>query len=415
MNNNILSGDRERPDRASFGQAEVDSGARSGFERIRAARLGEQTPGEQAGGGHDQNGKTNDKSRQKAHGTSSNMSLGAIIEQRSESMGGKIAGLFRSRTYTVTIPADKAGTRLDRALADALAAAPANLSRTRVQALIDEGHVRNEGGMPVRATAKVRAGEEYRVTIPVARPATPEPQALPLHILHEDKEMIVLEKPSGLVVHPAPGNPDRTLVNALLAHCRGKLSGIGGVARPGIVHRLDKDTSGLMVVAKTDRAHRALSEQLASRAMTRIYRALVWGVPAKHEGTIEAAIGRNPQNRKKMAVVKRGGKVAITHYRVLRTWDGAVSLVECRLATGRTHQIRVHMAHLGHPVVGDGLYGGAATARRLKGLPAAFARRIGSVDTQALHAYSVGFNHPRDGRKMTFESYKLCKFKDLIL
>ena len=320
-----------------------------------------------------------------------------------------------ARTYAVTIPADKAGMRLDRALTDQLAAdptdAPADLSRTRVQALIAEGHVRNEAGKPVRATAKVAAGDVFHVIVPLARPAMPEAQALPLRILHEDDDVIVLEKPAGLVVHPAPGNPDRTLVNALLAHCRGRLSGIGGVARPGIVHRLDKDTSGLMVVAKTDRAHHSLSRQLASRAMTRVYRALVWGVPAPREGIVEGAIGRNPRNRKKMAVVKRGGKLALTRYRVMETFAGVISLVECRLATGRTHQIRVHMAHIGHPVVGDWLYGGAVTAGRLKPLPAAFGRRIAKINTQALHACIIQFEHPADGRPMRFESEKLCNFK----
>ncbi len=324
----------------------------------------------------------------------------------------------RSRTYTVAIPADKAGMRLDRALADQLAAAaaeaPAHLSRTRVQALIAAGHVRNESGGPVRATAKVRAGDVFRVAVPAARPATPEAQALPLRILHEDDDVIVLEKPAGLVVHPAPGNPDRTLVNALLAHCRGRLSGIGGVARPGIVHRLDKDTSGLMVVAKTDRAHQSLSRQLATRAMARVYRALVWGVPAKREGTIEGSIGRDRRNRKKMAVVKRGGKSALTRYRLVETFAGAVSLVECRLATGRTHQIRAHMAHIGHPVVGDRLYGGQATAGRLKSLPPAFARRIARISTQALHAYIIAFEHPTDQRTMRFSSEKLCNFNKII-
>ena len=323
-----------------------------------------------------------------------------------------------SRTYTVTIPAEKAGMRLDRALADQLAAdavgALAGLSRTRVQALIAEGHVDSAIGDSVRATTKVRAGDVFRVAIPVARPATPEAQALPLRILYEDDDVIVLEKPAGLVVHPAPGNLDRTLVNALLAHCQGRLSGVGGVARPGIVHRLDKDTSGLMVVAKTDHAHQSLSRQLATRAMTRIYRALVWGVPAKREGAIEGAIGRNPRNRKKMAVVKRGGKLALTRYRLIETFAGAISLVECRLATGRTHQIRVHMAHIGHPVVGDGLYGGAVTARRLQSVPSGFGRKIAKINTQALHAYIIEFEHPVDGRIMRFSSEKLCNFNKLI-
>ncbi|MEK7246375.1 MAG: RluA family pseudouridine synthase, partial [Pseudomonadota bacterium] len=302
----------------------------------------------------------------------------------------------RARTYTVTIPVDKAGLRLDRALADQLS----DISRTRVRALIEDGHVRTQAGGHVRAKALVRAGESYVVIVPAARPAAPEAQAMDLHILHEDDDLIVLEKPAGLVVHPAPGNPDRTLVNALLAHCGDRLSGIGGVARPGIVHRLDKDTSGLMVVAKTDRAHHALSAQLEARTLTRVYRALVWGVPAKRQGTIEGNIGRNPADRKKMAIVKRGGKPALTRYKVVKVLAGAISLVECRLATGRTHQIRVHMAGLGHPIVGDPTYGGTATARRLAALPRALAVKIEALRGQALHACSLAFAHPADGHEV---------------
>jgi 23S rRNA pseudouridine1911/1915/1917 synthase len=316
----------------------------------------------------------------------------------------------RSRTYTVTILPGKAGRRLDRALADQLP----GISRTRIQALIDEGRVRSEAGGRVSAKTPVRAGESFEVVVPAARPPEPAAQAMRLHILHEDDDLIVLEKPAGLVVHPAPGNPDRTLVNALIAHCGGRLSGIGGVARPGIVHRLDKDTSGLMVVAKTDRAHHALADQLAARTLTRVYRALVWGVPAKREGTIEGNIGRSPADRKKMAIVKKGGKPSLTRYKVIKAIAGAIGLVECRLATGRTHQIRVHMAALGHPVVGDPVYGGMATGRRLAGLPRALAARIGALRGQALHACSLAFAHPADGRALSFSSNKLCKFKGII-
>ena len=314
-----------------------------------------------------------------------------------------------SRTYTVTIPAGKSGIRLDRALADQLS----DISRTRIQALIEGGYVRTRAGDGVRAKAPVHAGESYVVVIPAARAPEPKAQAMPLHILHEDDDLIVLEKPAGLVVHPAPGNPDRTLVNALLAHCGEKLSGIGGVARPGIVHRLDKDTSGLMVVAKTDHAHHALSMQLAARTLTRVYRALVWGVPSKRAGSIEGNIGRNPSDRKKMAIVKRGGKPALTHYKVIKVLAGTISLIECRLATGRTHQIRVHMASVGHPIVGDSTYGGAATARRLAALPRALAAKIETLRGQALHACSLAFIHPADGDAMRFSSSKLCKFKDI--
>jgi 23S rRNA pseudouridine1911/1915/1917 synthase len=288
------------------------------------------------------------------------------------------------------------------------------MSRTRIQALIAEGHVRAEAGGRIGAKVPVRAGATYIVEVPTARPPKPEAQAIPLRILHEDDDLIVLEKPAGLVVHPAPGNPDRTLVNALIAHCGDRLSGVGGVARPGIVHRLDKDTSGLIVVAKSDRAHHALAAQLAARTLTRVYRALVWGVPAKRADTIEGAIGRHPGNRKKMALVKKGGKPALTRYAVLRSIAGAVSLVECRLATGRTHQIRVHMAALGHPIVGDPLYGGLANARRLAGLPPRLAARLAALRGQALHAREIAFANPADGRSMAFRSDRLCTFGRLI-
>ena len=316
----------------------------------------------------------------------------------------------RSRTYTVTIPPGKAGRRLDRALADQLS----GISRTRVQALISEGRVRTATGRDVSAKTPVRAGESYVVVVPAARPPKPAAQAMRLHILHEDDDLIVLEKPAGLVVHPAPGNPDRTLVNALIAHCGGRLSGIGGVARPGIVHRLDKDTSGLMVVAKTDRAHHALTEQLQARTLTRVYRALVWGVPVRREGTVEGNIGRSPADRKKMAIVKKGGKPSLTRYKVVKTIADLIAVVECRLATGRTHQIRVHMAALGHPIVGDPVYGGLATARRLAGLPRALAAQVGALRGQALHACSISFAHPANGRTLSFSSSKLCKFNKII-
>jgi len=331
-------------------------------------------------------------------------------------MGGRPTHMTEtgSRTYTVTIPAGKAGVRLDRALADQLP----GISRTRIQALIEDGCVQIGNGAKdkrrVSAKTKPRPGETYVVVVPAARPPKPEAQAMDLRILHEDDDVIVLEKPVGLVVHPAPGNPDRTLVNALIAHCGPRLSGVGGVARPGIVHRLDKDTSGLMVVAKTDRAHRALTEQLAARTLTRVYRALVWGIPAKREGMIAGNIGRDPANRKRMAVIKRGGKPALTRYQVVKAIAGAIGVVECRLATGRTHQIRVHMAALGHPLVGDALYGGGPTEHRLAQLPRALAVRIAQWRGQALHACSLAFAHPADGRIVTFNSFALCRFRDFF-
>ncbi|MEW5727162.1 MAG: RluA family pseudouridine synthase, partial [Pseudomonadota bacterium] len=221
---------------------------------------------------------------------------------------------------------------------------------------------------------------------------------------YEDDDLIVVDKPPGLVVHPAPGSPDRTLVNALLAHCGESLSGIGGVRRPGIVHRIDKDTSGLMVAAKNDRAHAGLSAQFAAHTLERAYKAVVWGLPIPREGIIEGDIGRSPNDRKKMAIVTSGGKHALTRYRVVRPYaGGAVSLVECRLATGRTHQIRVHMTSIGHPLVGDQTYG-RPRAARTRGLPPEARDRLASFPRQALHAYLLGFSHPSSGQNMIFES-----------
>ncbi len=302
-------------------------------------------------------------------------------------------------TYTVPVPADKGGTRLDRLLAEAVPA----LSRTRVKALIDGGQIA-AGDSEVRLSPayRVKRGETFRVLVPEVRPAVPEPQAIPLAIVFEDADVIVVDKPAGLVVHPAPGNPDRTLVNALLAHAGESLSGIGGVARPGIVHRLDKDTSGLLVVAKNDAAHQGLAGQFASRRLRRVYTALVWGVPVKRTGTIEGNIGRSATNRRKMAVVAKGGKVARTHYVMIRVAGPHASLLECRLETGRTHQIRVHLASLGHPVVGDPLYGGSAARRRF--VPEAVREVITRAGRNALHARELAFVHPTSGERLLFRS-----------
>ncbi len=304
--------------------------------------------------------------------------------------------------YTVSVPEDKAGSRLDRFLADAVPA----LSRARIQALIAEGRVAGRGADS--AKTKVKEGDRYRLAVPAARPAVPQGQEIPLTIVYEDDALIVIDKPAGLVVHPAAGNPDRTLVNALIAHCGASLSGIGGVARPGIVHRLDKDTSGLMVVAKTDLAHRGLAAQFEVHSLARAYLALVWGVPTPREGEIAGAIGRDPRNRKRMAVVTSGGKHALTRYKVQRPVGTRASLVECRLATGRTHQIRVHMAAIGHPVVGDPVYGGR-TARRLIGLAKGNAPGSEGIEAlaagrQALHAYLLGLQHPVTSAWMQFTS-----------
>jgi 23S rRNA pseudouridine1911/1915/1917 synthase len=293
------------------------------------------------------------------------------------------------------------GGRLDKALA---AAVPpdAGLSRSRLRGLIEAGAVAGPGGTVTDPGARVKSGEAWRVDLPAPVPAAPLAQAIPLAIVHEDADLIVVDKPAGMVVHPAPGAPDGTLVNALLAHCGDSLSGIGGERRPGIVHRIDKDTSGLLVAAKTDRAHQGLSALFAAHDIERAYLAVVRGVPDRASARlmglpgvsadgpwirIEAPIARHRTDRKRMAVVQ-GGRRAVTRLRVVEAFAGA-ALVECRLETGRTHQIRVHMAHVGHPIIGDPVYGrGGATA---------FPR-------QALHAAVLGFVHPVTGATLRFES-----------
>ncbi len=321
-------------------------------------------------------------------------------------------------TYTVQVPPGKTGSRLDKFLAEELK----EFSRTRLKALIDEGRVRSEKKAsslaPLDPSHKVDEGDIYIVDVPEPVAATPEPQSIPLNIVYEDDDVIVIDKPAGLVVHPAPGSPDGTLVNALLGHARdsgdgGGLSGIGGVERPGIVHRLDKGTSGLMVVAKNDVTHRCLSEQFAGRSIERAYYALVWGLPKPSQGEISGNIGRSSSNRKKMAVVKRGGKTALTRFRVVETYGTVASMVECRLATGRTHQIRVHMASLGHPVIGDPLYGGGGKAKR-KGLSDSLIDEIEKLDHQALHAFSLGFILNKKSETLHFKSQLPGYFKALV-
>ncbi len=295
----------------------------------------------------------------------------------------------------------EAGTRLDRFLAE-----HTGLTRNRVQALIEAGHVQEDGKPQPRPSATVRAGATYGVTLPPPTPARPTPQKMDLAILFEDRDLVVLDKPAGLVVHPAPGNEAGTLVNALLAHCGDTLEGIGAERRPGIVHRLDKDTSGVMVVAKTELAMNRLAAAFASRDLERSYLAVAWGVPAPTSGTIEAPIGRDPRERKRMAVLPATagrGKPAVTHYRTLAAHGLGASLLECRLATGRTHQIRVHLAHRGHPLVGDPVY-----LRRIpaaaRGLEPALRARLLDFPRQALHATSLGFAHPRTGEKLAFSA-----------
>ncbi|HVZ92865.1 MAG TPA: RluA family pseudouridine synthase [Rhizomicrobium sp.] len=309
------------------------------------------------------------------------------------------------KTLRAAVAADQAGMRLDRFLAGAVP----EFSRSRLEGLIDEGRV-TLGGKTIRdANRRVKPGEEYRLAAPAPRPARPQAQEIPLRIVHEDKDLIVIDKPAGLVVHPAAGNPDGTLVNALIAHCGDELAGIGGEARPGIVHRLDKDTSGLIVAAKSERAMRSLAKQFANHTIERAYHALVWGSPRAGDGVIEGDIGRNPFDRKRMAVLRGGGKSARTRYRVIERFGDPdrsfASLIECRLETGRTHQIRVHLTHIGHPLIGDPSYGRARRAPRAKteAEARAFAETEGFA-RQALHAYLLGFQHPTAHRTMRFES-----------
>ena len=302
----------------------------------------------------------------------------------------------------ITVAAAEAGERLDRILAAHLA----TLSRSRLKKLIETGQVSLDGETINDPSMRVKGGQSFVVALPAPVADRPEPQAMPLNIVYEDDQLLVLDKPAGLVVHPAPGNPDRTLVNALLAYCGDSLAGIGGVRRPGIVHRIDKDTSGLMVIAKTDLAQQKLSADFAAHSLTRSYLAIVRGVPSPREGTIATRIGRSRANRKKMAVVASGGKDAVTHYRVLRGLGLRAALVECRLATGRTHQIRVHLTSLNHPLIGDQTYGRSRTA----GLPEA----VRAFPRQALHANLLGFNHPLSGKYVEFTSPLPADMVELI-
>ena len=297
------------------------------------------------------------------------------------------------QTIDVRLEAAPAGWRLDRALAVAVP----TLSRERLKTLIRSGAVES-GGKPVRDPAtKVRGTESLSVAVPEPQPAHNVAQDIPLTIVFEDEHLLVVDKPAGLVVHPAAGNLDGTLVNALLHHCAGRLSGIGGVARPGIVHRIDKDTSGLLVVAKTDVAHEGLAKQFAAHSIDRRYLAMVSGVPRASHGTVDAPLARSATNRKKIAIVEgKRGKRAVTHWKRLEVLKDA-ALVECRLETGRTHQVRVHMASLGHALLGDPVYGrsGKSHGKLLKEL---------GFQRQALHAAELGFTHPVTGRRLSFSS-----------
>jgi len=299
------------------------------------------------------------------------------------------------------LPDDVSG-RLDRALTDA---AP-SLSRARVQALMAQGAVSRAGEALTDASAKAAPGL-YLIDIPPPTTADPQPEAIPLAVLFEDEHLIVIDKPAGMAAHPAPGSETGTLVNALLAHCGASLSGIGGVARPGIVHRLDKDTSGVMVAAKTDAAHRGLAALFERHDIERVYLALTRGAPMRTAGSVATRIGRSPRDRKKMAVLPRGGREAVTHYEVRHRFGPAArpvaARITCRLETGRTHQIRVHLAHIGAPCLGDPLYGAGAPAPAVK-----VAMAEAGLARQALHGAVLGFVHPITGKRLRFERYQVC-------
>jgi 23S rRNA pseudouridine1911/1915/1917 synthase len=298
---------------------------------------------------------------------------------------------------------EAAGTRLDAFLAQ-----HANgLSRTRLKALIGASQVTIDGRVVDDPNTRLSTGSQISLVVPSIVPAEPAGEAIPLKTLYEDADIIVIDKPAGLVVHPGAGNRSGTLVNALIAHCGASLSGIGGVGRPGIVHRLDKDTSGVLVVAKNDAAHEHLSAQFAAHGrdgrLEREYDALVWGVPKPHIGLVNAPLNRDVRNRQKQAVARSGGRNAVTRYALKERYGRVASLLTCRLETGRTHQIRVHMAHIGHPLVGDAVYGGGFLTKANK-LPAELQAAISGLGRQALHARMLQIQHPRTGAILKFEA-----------
>lgn len=300
----------------------------------------------------------------------------------------------RIETQVYEVDTAGAGRRLDQYLSEC----EPELTRSYLQKLIRDGSVLLEG-RPAKAGVKLSQGMKIELTLPEAKELEILPEDLPLDILYEDRDVILVNKPKGMVVHPSAGHHTGTLVNALLFHCQGELSGINGILRPGIVHRIDKDTTGVLIACKNDRAHNALAGQLKEHTITRRYRALVCGNLKEDEGTVDAPIGRHPVERKKMAVVRSGGKQAVTHYRVLERF-GAYTYIECRLETGRTHQIRVHMASIGHPLLGDEVYGRGKNPFHLEG--------------QTLHAMVLGFVHPSTGEYMEFEAPLPEYFEELL-
>ncbi len=309
----------------------------------------------------------------------------------------------KNETYRFIIDESYAGSRADKALSLLCE----DLSRSRVQALIDDGQVIINGAALKAASRKLEVGDVLEIDIPPPVPCDPEAEDILLDVVFEDEYLLVINKAAGMVVHPGAGHQSGTLVNALLHHCGEELSGIGGVMRPGIVHRLDKNTTGLMVVAKTDKAHKGLSEQLSDRSLSRVYKALVFKVPVPPKGKVNRPIGRHPTNRQKMAINEKNGREAITHYKIERSFGEACSLVECKLETGRTHQIRVHMATLGNFLIGDSLYGPQPTALKAalkkEGYEGDVIDPIAAFDRQALHAQSIKFIHPVTKEAMTFE------------
>jgi 23S rRNA pseudouridine1911/1915/1917 synthase len=325
----------------------------------------------------------------------------------------------KAGTFIFEVAESDASERLDRWLARQLP----DISRARLQALIKSGHVAIGGATIGEANTRVKLGESYTLTVPEAAPSDVTGEAIALTVVFEDASVIVIDKPAGLVVHPAAGHATGTLVNALIAHCGESLSGVGGVKRPGIVHRLDKDTTGLLVVAKTDAAHQHLSEQFRLHGedgrLRRAYLALVWGVPVRPKGTIDAALARSTANRQKISVSRHPtARRAVTHFEVLETFIGVkgeaeVSLVRLVLETGRTHQIRVHLAHIGHPVLGDQVYGTGFKTRANRLLPAAQVL-VASLSRQALHAEELGFEHPVSGTQELFKSPLPADIADII-
>ena len=316
---------------------------------------------------------------------------------------------------TAQVRDDHAGWRLDRFLVATLP----DFSRSRLQQLLEEGAVSMGAATIKDANHRVKPGETYVVGVPPTAPAIPKGQDIPLDVVYEDPDLIVINKPAGLVVHPAAGNPDGTLVNALIAHCGVNALAIGGEARPGVVHRLDKDTSGLLVAAKSERAMTSLAKQFANHTIERAYNAIVWGSPRDSSGMIESQIGRSPFDRKRMAVLRGGGKAARTRYTVIEKFGPAdrsfASLIECRLETGRTHQIRVHLTHLGHPLIGDPQYGRGRTPARAKSEAEARAfSAAAQFSRQALHAFVLGFQHPSLHKTLRFEAPWPADFAELV-